>query len=512
MEHSDFVRCVAFSPDGKLIVTGSANEARLWDAATGLPIGKPLVHSDMVVSLGFSPDGQAILTGSWDNSARLWDATTGNPIGRPLAQSGFVSSAVFSPDGRTILIGCSDHTARLWDFATGLPLGQSLPQSEFVNSMAFSPDGRTIVTGSSDRVTRLWDAATGQPIGPALSDVPSGVCVTFSPDGRFILMSDSSGFRRWDAPVPVPDDLPRLATWVEAATGLELDNRGSVRVLDGAAWAERRRRLSELGGPPLAVSRTRLDPILYGANPTARAAALAKEGLWEQAEAAYKAAARARPFHQPAWRALARFQRSRGHLDRAAATCAEAVQIMPANFTLRVDLGRLLLESNDREGWRSANDALLERFGGTTNVSTANLVAWACALGPDGSADPEIPVRLAEGAVRGATDGARPGFLNTLGATLYRAGRFDEALRRLEEAIKQRGKTSTPADWAFLAMAHMRLGHRAQARRWLERLRDYQPSAKLAQWSDELALSLVRREAEAMVLYDPVFPDDPFAH
>jgi hypothetical protein len=75
-----------------------------------------------------------------------------------------------------------------------------------------------------------------------------------------------------------------------------------------------------------------------------------------------------------------------------------------------------------------------------------------------------------------------------------------------------RGKTSTPADWAFLAMAHTRLGNRAEARRWLERLRNYQPSANLVQWSDELAISLVRRETEAVVLYDPVFPDDPFAH
>ena len=102
----------------------------------------------------------------------------------------------------------------------------------------------------------------------------------------------------WDAPAPVPDDFPRLAAWVEAVTGLELDKRGSVRVLDRAAWRERRRRLEQLGGPPPAVPRTRLDPILYGADPTARGDAW-KDGHWEQAEAAYSRGPRCRSTDSP---------------------------------------------------------------------------------------------------------------------------------------------------------------------------------------------------------------------
>ena len=108
------------------------------------------------------------------------------------------------------------------------------------------------------------------------------------------------------AAAPLPDDLPRLAAWVEAATGLELDERGSIRVLDRDAWLERRRRLEQLGGPPPADPAPRLDPILFGADPTARGDAWKERGLWDRAEAAYAEATRARPLNPSIWLALAR--------------------------------------------------------------------------------------------------------------------------------------------------------------------------------------------------------------
>ena len=101
--------------------------------------------------------------------------------------------------------------------------------------------------------------------------------------------------------------------------------------------------------------------------------------------------------------------------------------------------------------------------------------------------------------------------MTTLGAALYRAGRYDQAIGRLEEAIRARGGVGLPGDWAFLALAHHRLGHRDLARRWLDRLREHRPSEDPARYWDELEIRLLRGEAEAVVLDDPVFPDDPFA-
>ena len=72
---------VAFSPDGTRIVSGSADKTvRVWDAATGQPIGQPLTgHTDAVSSVAFSPDGDRIASGSDDNTVRLWDAAPANP-------------------------------------------------------------------------------------------------------------------------------------------------------------------------------------------------------------------------------------------------------------------------------------------------------------------------------------------------------------------------------------------------------------------------------------------------
>jgi tetratricopeptide (TPR) repeat protein len=512
LEHPDDVYSVAFSPDGRTILTGSHDgKARTWDVATGRRIGQIPAHSLGVVSVAFSPDGRTILTGSNDYTARLWDAASGRPIGSPLWHSGRVYSVAFSPDGRSILTGSGDgRTARLWDTASGRPLGPPLMHQGRVYSVAFSPDGRWILTGCPGDASQLWDAATGQPIGPPLPDATAWCRVAFSRDGRFLLMGDYRAMRRWDAPAPLPDDVPRLTAWVEAITGLELDERGSIRALDRSAWLERRRRLEQLGGPPPADPAPRLDPILSGLDPAARGDAWRELGQWDRAEAAYIEALRARPLNAALRHALARLHIERGHPDRAVATLAEAVRLIPDDAHLREFLAAVLLEAGDRAGWRRATAAALDRFGGTNNPVMANGIAWACALGPEATADPGVPVRLAEIGVRGADASNKTGSLNTLAAALYRAGRYGEATGRLEEAIQARGGEH-PHDWPFLAMAHHRLGHRDQSRRWLDRLRQYQPSLMdPARFWDDLVVRLLRSEAEAVVLYDPVFPDDPF--
>jgi Flp pilus assembly protein TadD len=318
--------------------------------------------------------------------------------------------------------------------------------------------------------------------------------------------------RAWDAPAPLPDDLPRLSAWVEAATGLALDERGVVRVLDRDARLERRRRLEALGGPPPPDPAPRLDPITYGGDPAARGDALAARGWWNLAEAAYAEAARARPRNPSVLDVLARLHARLGRLGLAAAELAEASRGIPNDARLPRLRALVLLESGDRDGWRDVCAALLARFGGTIDPRAAGEVARALAVAPGPAGDPAAPLRLAEVAVGIDEDpGAKADAVTTLGAVLYRAGRSDQAISRLEEALRARGDQGDPRDWAFLALAHHRLGHRDEARRWLDRLRARQPSTDPAQFWDELEIRLLRGEAEAVVLYDPVFPDDPFA-
>jgi tetratricopeptide (TPR) repeat protein len=419
--------------------------------------------------VAFSPDGKTVLTGSQDRTARLWNTGTGKPTGPPLLHPAAVDAVTFSPDGKTILTGSLDKMVRLWDAATGQPIGKPLEHAGMVNSVAFSPDGKTILTGSSDRMARLWDT-----------------------------------------PAPLPDNLPRLLAWVETLTGLELDEQGAIRALDGAAWRLRRDRLSQLGGPPPADTARSHDPILFGPDPIARARAWIERKRWAEAEAAFDEAVRARPLDVRM--ELGQFLLMRSEPEKAVANFGEAILLVPNESLLRTRQILSLVAAGDFDGQRQACFNLLDRFGNTTDPTTANNLAWSCALAPGSVSVHEALVRLAELAMQRFPAEQKQYVLNTLGAVLYRAGRFEDAIHRLDQGIQLRKGESLPQDWVFLAMAHARLARRDEARRWLDRFRNYQPNSDPNQFWQELETRLLRGEAEAVVLYDPIFPADPFAH
>jgi WD40 repeat protein/serine/threonine protein kinase len=199
--HREMVEAAVFSPDGKTVLTGSWDQtARLWDVATGKPVGLPLQTESAVHSVAFSPDGKTILTGSDNGTARLWDAPTGKAIGAPLQHRGPVLRVAFSPDSKTVLTGSNDKTARLWSAATGRPTGRQLEHQDIVYDVAFSPDGQTVLTGSGDNTARLWEVSTGNPIGPPLKHQGPVASVAFSPDGKTVLTgSGDKTARLWDA-------------------------------------------------------------------------------------------------------------------------------------------------------------------------------------------------------------------------------------------------------------------------------------------------------------------------
>jgi WD40 repeat protein len=198
--HGSAVICVAFSPLGNCIVSGSGdNTLRLWDLE-GRAIGEPFQgHSASVGSVAFSPSGDRIVSGSADNTLRLWDLQ-GQMIGEPFqGHSASVGSVAFSPSGDRIVSGSTDTTLRLWDLQ-GRTIGAPFQGHSYgVDAVAFSPSGECIVSGSTDNTLRLWDLQ-GQMIGEPFQGHSNSVnAVAFSPSGECIVSgSQDSTLRLWD--------------------------------------------------------------------------------------------------------------------------------------------------------------------------------------------------------------------------------------------------------------------------------------------------------------------------
>jgi len=258
----DRVWSVAFSPDGRTLITGiEKSRDEFWDVATGSEKPEPLRHEKAVYAVAYSPDGRTVLTGSEDSTARLWDAATHQPAGVTLMHQGTVYAVAFRPpDGQVILTGSDDRTARLWQTATGHPVGKPLQHPARVLAVAFSPDGRIIATGCGDGAARLWDAVTGHPIGRPLLHRGPVRAVAFGPRPpdsaeeakRWILVSGSEDLtaRIWEVPRPQAESPERLMLSLQVASGMVLDAQAVADSLTPATWRQLRRQLNVVDSPP----------------------------------------------------------------------------------------------------------------------------------------------------------------------------------------------------------------------------------------------------------------------
>jgi len=193
-----------FSPDGRLVLSGSTNTAKLWDTATGREIRTFYGHNGRVDDVAFSPDGQSALTGSTDDSLKLWDIETGREIRtfssvNGLMRVGIFSAVTFSKDGQYVFIATSnnhvDWFIKIWEVGTG----QEVRAFKSRKFLGFSPAGIMVTQGSNGSSVRLLDPITEQEVKRFNGHVGEMETVKFSSNGQWaISRSRDNNFKLWD--------------------------------------------------------------------------------------------------------------------------------------------------------------------------------------------------------------------------------------------------------------------------------------------------------------------------
>ena len=213
LDHTSEVNGVAFSPDGRVVATASGNGIWVWDVASERNNGRYFrdgKFSYIMVSVAFSPDGKLIAStseaGERESAVTLWNAVWGGKV-KILATSKITSFGVtFSPDGRFVATGASIyHLLRSQNVQSGIEVRKIGGHASLVLDVAFSPDGQLVATVSADGYIRLWDASfekdKERPRGSGAGNVTRilnvqqlvMLKVAFSPNGQLIASVSAGG-------------------------------------------------------------------------------------------------------------------------------------------------------------------------------------------------------------------------------------------------------------------------------------------------------------------------------
>lgn len=181
---------LVFSPDAKRIITDyGEREARIWDVASGQPVGDLLRHKYNVISASFSPDGRSVATWADQTKPRVWNAETGEQLLELQAQTGGRHSQIlYSPDGNYLaVIRGSNYSGLIFNAKTGSTHGQQIP---FPYAPAiFSPDSKELVTFvySGGDAASVWETETGRFLTRKIQHDGEIEAMNFSSDGSLLV-------------------------------------------------------------------------------------------------------------------------------------------------------------------------------------------------------------------------------------------------------------------------------------------------------------------------------------
>lgn len=253
-------RGLAFSRDGRAILTcGGSAAARAWEL-DGAPLRSYIGHLDAVRALALSADGATLITGSDDHSARLWDAASGAEKARLSGVPVPILQALVSADGRR-LVTIDAQAARLWSLEDGTALQITTGDFSGSSSFSLSDDGRLLASVRQDKAADLKNLVSGQDFGTFQWSLLRADLVALDPAGRYLATAHEDRIQLWDtaALVEKPGAPPAKAavnglwTALGGRRLLYLDVYGALRLWDVDGARERAQWLPRAASPPDAV-------------------------------------------------------------------------------------------------------------------------------------------------------------------------------------------------------------------------------------------------------------------
>ncbi|MCM2387317.1 WD40 repeat domain-containing protein [Streptomyces albipurpureus] len=224
------VESVAWSPDGSFLATvGRDCVVRIWSTSSGEMVRLLTGATDVGRQVAWSPDGSHIAATSKDCVVRVWDAVTGTLTQELRGHGDDVWGVSWSPESSRLATASHDQSVIVWDLSTAAPAVTLTGHSDFVEGIAWSPDGHSIATGSGDHTARIWNAHTG-----ALRLLLRGHTdyvwnVAWSPDGRMLASASS-------------DRTVRIVSTEDAKVAAVL--RGHTDTVWGVTWSPHGKQLA----------------------------------------------------------------------------------------------------------------------------------------------------------------------------------------------------------------------------------------------------------------------------
>ncbi|KAK3805370.1 MAG: hypothetical protein J3Q66DRAFT_423168 [Benniella sp.] len=161
LKFDDCVFSCVYSPEGSLFTVLSGGNINVYGTSNWDRTWILRGHSQGVTCIAYSPDGDRIVSGSWDSTVRVWDVATGDCLYIFIGHTREIKSVAYSPQGNVVASRSNDRTVRLWDLEAG-GCQSVMSWGGYTNDMACSPKGDTIALGCDDYRVRLWNVGSGE--------------------------------------------------------------------------------------------------------------------------------------------------------------------------------------------------------------------------------------------------------------------------------------------------------------------------------------------------------------